>query len=78
MSRSRKSKPIAGITNAASEKAEKLANHRRERRRVRQVLTVEPEAEILPHTRELSNPWAMAKDGKVYRAAWNDPKFLRK
>lgn len=78
MSRSRKRTPIAGISGAASEKADKQANHRRERRRVRQVLGVEPEREVLPHTRELSNPWVMSKDGKVYRAAWKEPGHLRK
>lgn len=78
MSRSRKKTPITGISLADSEKAEKQANHRRERRRVRQVLAAEPEAEVLPHTRELSNPWLMSKDGKVYRAAWKDPGALRK
>lgn len=78
MSRSRKKTPIAGITTAASEKAEKQANHRRERRRIRQVLAVEPEPDILPHTRELSDPWAMAKDGKVYRPSWRGTRVLRK
>lgn len=78
MSRSRKKTPITGITTATSEKQEKLANHRRERRCVRQVLVADPAPEVLPHSRELSNPWAMAKDGKVYRASWKDPKALRK
>jgi hypothetical protein len=78
VSRSRKKTPIVGFTTAESEKAEKQANHRRERRRVRQVLAAEPEAEVLPHTRELSNPWLMGKDGKVYLAAGGDPGMLRK
>ena len=78
MSRSRKKTPITGISSADSEKAEKQANHRRERRRIRQVLGVEPECEVLPHTRELSNPWIMSKDGRVYRASWKEPKNFRK
>ena len=78
MSRSRKKTPITGISSATTEKAEKQANHRRERRRVRQVLGVEPEADVLPHTRELSDPWVMPKDGKVYRGAWKDPGDFRK
>ena len=78
MSRSRRKTPITGISAADSEKAEKAANHRRERRRVRQVLGAEPEADVLPHTRELSNPWLMSKDGKVYRAGWKDPVDFRK
>lgn len=78
MSRSRRKTPITGISTAESEKAEKAANHRRERRRVRQVLGADPAADVLPHTRELSNPWVMSKDGKVYRADWKDPADFRK
>ena len=77
MARSRKKTPKTGITSAASEKEEKQVNHRRERRRVRQVLAVEPEPEVLPHSKELSNPWSMAKDGKGFlgtRASWKDLK----
>ena len=69
MSRSHKHTPITGITTAASEKRDKVAAHRRERRRVRTALHTEPAADVLPHARELSNPWAYAKDGKVYRGA---------
>jgi hypothetical protein len=64
VARSRKKAPITGITSAKSEKTDKQLAHRKERRKVRQV--VESEPEVLPHTREVSNPWAMAKDGKVY------------
>ena len=67
MGHSRRKAPITGITSAESEKADKQAAHRRERRNVRERLAVEPAADLLPHTRELSNPWAYAKDGKVYR-----------
>jgi hypothetical protein len=66
MTRSRKKTPKTGITAARSEKTEKQANHRRERRRVRQTLDADPDADVLPHRKELSNPWSMAKDGKVY------------
>lgn len=69
MSRSRKRTPITGITTASSEKRDKLAAHRRERRRVRTVLHATPSADVLPHRRELSDPWTYAKDGKVYRGA---------
>ena len=78
MSRSRKRTPVIGITTARSEKADKVAAHRRERRRVRQTIQAAPEAEILPHTRELSNVWAFAKDGKRYAPHWVGPKDLRK
>lgn len=66
MARSRKQTPVSGNTCANSEKADKLAAHRRERRKVRQTLHVEPESEVLPLTREVSNVWAFAKDGKHY------------
>ena len=69
MARSRKKTPVTGITSAESEKADKLAAHRRERRKIRQQMTVDANADVLPHTREVSNPWAHAKDGKVYRGA---------
>ncbi|RPI73311.1 MAG: hypothetical protein EHM38_00615 [Geobacteraceae bacterium] len=78
MTRSRKKTPITGITTAESEKAEKLAAHKRERRRVRQTIQSDPNAEILPHTREWSSPWLMAKDGKIYHGARVEPKVLRK
>ena len=78
MTRSRKKTPITGITTAESEKAEKLAAHKRERRRVRQKIQSDPDAEILPHTREVSSPWQMAKDGKTYHGARVEPKVLRK
>lgn len=66
MSRSRKRTPIMGIVSATSEKDDKRANHRRERRRVREVLATTPEPDSLPHHRELSDPWTMAKDGKRF------------
>ena len=78
MARSRKKTPITGVTSAESEKADKQAAHRRERRHVRQRLTVDATADVLPHTREVSNPWAFAKDGKVYRGAKLRPKERRK
>ncbi|MEO6528743.1 MAG: hypothetical protein ABIP93_19150 [Gemmatimonadaceae bacterium] len=78
MTRSRKKTPIRGVTSAASEKADKAVAHRKERKRVRTVLHVDPEPEVLPHTRELSDPWDMAKDGKVYLGSRLTPKERRK
>lgn len=69
MSRSRKRTPITGITTATSEKHDKVAAHSRVRHRVRTVLQATPSADVLPHRRELSDPWTYAKDGKVYRGA---------
>ncbi len=73
MARSRKHTPIGGITLADSEKLEKRKNHRRERRRIHQTLTENACADVLPHTRELSNPWTMSKDGKYYFGASAEP-----
>lgn len=76
MTRSRTKTPITGITTAETEKADKLAANRGERRRIRQLLPAEPD--ILPHAREISSPWLMAKDGKQYLGNAADPKKLRK
>ena len=79
MAHSRKRTPVLGITTARSEKADKVAAHRRERRHVRARLQVEPEADVLPARREVSNVWTFAKDGKRYaRAAWRTPSALCK
>ena len=78
MARSRKKTPKAGITSARSEKKEKSANHRRERRRIREVIAAQTDPEILPHSKELSNPWSMAKDGKVFLGKRATRKDLRK
>jgi hypothetical protein len=78
VARSRKKTPIAPITSAESEKADKLAAHRRERRKIRQRMMVDADADALPHTREVSNPWTYAKDGKVYRGARLRPEERRK
>jgi predicted transcriptional regulator len=36
---------------------------------VKQALAASEDVDVLPHRRELTNPWTMAKDGKV----WFDP-----
>jgi hypothetical protein len=69
MIRSQKRTPIAGLTTAKSEKDDKRLPNRRIRRRVKVVLAGRPEDDLLPTRRELSNPWTMAKDGKI----WLDP-----
>ena len=45
---------------------------------MRETLHVSPEAELLPHTREVSNVWTCAKDGKVYFRTGLPPKDLLK
>ena len=64
MARSRRKTPISGYTTSESEKADKAEAHRRIRREVGEVLHKDPGAELLPHERELSDPWDMGKDGK--------------
>lgn len=78
MTRSRKKTPIVGVSTAESEKSDKLLAHRRERKKVRDVLRVEAEPDILPHTHEVSDPWVMAKDGKIYVGEGSPAKQRRK
>jgi len=78
MSRSRRRTPVCGFTTARSEKQDKAAAHRRERRRVHAVLATDPARDLLPHRRELSNVWAYAKDGKQYLGPDTRAEYLRK
>ena len=78
MTRSRKRTPIGGIVSARSEKDDKREYHRRERRRVREVLATTPEPESLPHRKEVSDPWTMAKDGKQFLGRGTCARDLRK
>jgi hypothetical protein len=41
-------------------------------------LAVSADPEVLPHRRELSSPWTMAKDGKTWFDARCFPEELRK
>ena len=67
MARSRKKVPIVGISLAKSEKDDKVAAHRRERRIVRAEIPAQPE--VLTATKEVSDPWDYSKDGKQYVTA---------
>ena len=78
MARSRKKSPIAGTSSARSDKSDKVAAHRRERRKVRGILADESEPDVLPDRREVGNVWAFAKDGKAYRPTWRGSKVERK
>jgi hypothetical protein len=78
MSRSRKRTPICAINGASSEKQDKRLYNRRYRRVCKQHLRVNPECEPAPHLREYSNPWAMAKDGKVWVDQAQHPERMRK
>lgn len=78
MSRSKKRTPISAMNGACSEKQDKRDYNRRYRRVSKQFLHVNSEGELMPHLREYSNPWAMAKDGKVWFDPKKYPKRMRK
>ncbi len=67
MSNSFKKLPIFGISTATSEKQEKRDNNRKLRRKTKQKLKCLTEFDTLPEMKEISNPWKMGKDGKLYR-----------
>lgn len=70
MSRSRKKKPITGITLAETEKEFKQQEHQRERARVRTALAnLDEDGDVLPHPKEFGDPWNGPKDGKQI---WSD------
>ncbi len=77
MARSRRKTPIIGITGASSEKEDKRTTNRLVRHKVRTLLLTNPEVEVLPGLKELSNPLYMAKDGKCWRDC-PKPKWMRK
>lgn len=65
MSRSRKKRPITGITKADTEKEFKQQEHQRERANIRTVLSAyDGEGDVLPHPKQFGNPWSAPKDGK--------------
>jgi hypothetical protein len=76
LSRSRRKTPVRGVTTAESEKADKAASHRRLRRAIRRI-AIDSDA-ILPVERQLTNPWSMAKDGKMRFDPAKSPELLRK
>lgn len=78
MARSRKKTPRRGITTASSEKQDKRLYNRCFRRVSKQALKINPEREVLPQLREYSNPWSMAKDGKVRFDPKKHPEWMRK
>jgi hypothetical protein len=44
---------------------------------VKQALAASDELDVLPHRRELTNPWTMAKDGKAWFNTERFPEVLR-
>ena len=81
MSRSRRRTPIhSWCTKHKSEAWDKRWWHRALRRKVNQILAETYDDTQLPHFREVSDPWLMAKDGKGWfghmlndhRPVWRD------
>lgn len=77
MSRSYRKTPISGITTAESEAMDKRIWHKRMRARQRDRLMTDSESEPV-HTREVSDPWGMGKDGKRWVPDAYRPKLMRK
>jgi hypothetical protein len=76
MSRSRKKKPITGITGSETEKDWKQQEHQRERANVRTALAnFDEDGDVLPAPLEFGNPWAGPKDGK---RDWSGTNFEKK
>jgi hypothetical protein len=71
MSKSFRHTPIFGNTTATTESTDKTIWHRRFRRQTKLSLVRmdDPDGYVPPAVRELSNPWAMPKDGRSYWTA---------
>lgn len=79
MSRSYRKHPCSAHTCSSSEKQDKQLWHRRYRRAIRHRIMHDGEEDdyLLPHFREHSNPWSMAKDGKSYYS-WQDSYYYHR
>ena len=79
MARSRRHTPIASITTAASEKQDKRWANRIHRSAARRAIkgSIDLDAIVLPILREVSDEWAMAKDGRSW-FGHHFPKLMRK
>ena len=79
MSRSYRKSSIAGITKAKSEKKDKQICNRILRRKIKQIMTKEQSEDwLFPISKEIVNPYSMAKDGKTYFDKNKFPESLRK
>ena len=81
MSRSYRNAPIRGnyFGGECSEKADKRLWHRRMRAAILVRLhDADPDEVLLPHEREISDVWCMAKDGKHRFDPREHPKLMRK
>ena len=81
MSHSRRKTPVCGLyfCSTYSEKECKRLWHRRMRAAILVRLhDANPDEVVLPHEREVSNVWCMAKDGKCRFDPREHPKLMRK
>ena len=78
MSRSTRKRSIAGVTAAASDKRDKQKANRTLRRLTRVRLQAGGGDAALPVKREVIDPWAMRKEGKLHFDAAGSPKRMRK
>ena len=66
MSRSRRKTPRTGNTTAASEKDDKRRANRAFRKRIRDILQINDDPDVLPALQEIASNWQFAKDGKQW------------
>lgn len=79
MARSRRRTPIVSSAFGASEKQDKRWVNRIHQSASRRVIKrdADPDATVLPTMREVSDEWAMAKDGRPW-FGHHFPKLMRK
>lgn len=79
MARSRRRTPIISSMSNSSEKQDKRHANRNCRSALRRVLKRDgdPDAAVLPVLRDVSDPWAMAKDGRSW-FGHHSPELMRK
>ena len=78
MSRSTRKTPVAGVVPVAREAADKRRTNKILRRSTKSFLRSDDEARPIAVTREVSDPWHMAKEGKIRFDPSSDPKRMRK
>ncbi len=79
MARSRRRTPIISSMSNSSEKQDKRHANRNCRSALRRALKRDddPDAAVLPILRDVSDPWAMAKDGRSWFGQ-HSPELMRK
>jgi hypothetical protein len=82
VSRSKRRKPVAGITTAESEKQWKQEANRKLRRAsnqiVQQMPCADPDETVLPVLHEVANQYSGPKDGKQRFDPRRHPRLMRK